>query len=157
MRRQDREITDITEIIDIMKRCDACHVAFSNDTYPYIIPLNFGMMTDGENIKLYFHSAKEGTKLDLLRKNPKVAFAMDCNHKLVMRDNGSCTMEYESVCGNGTLRIMENDEKAYGLTTIMAQYHGENENHFPEAVLNMTEVMELTVNEITGKRLKVNS
>ena len=154
MRRQDREITDRKEIIGIMKSCDACHIAFHNDDFPYIIPLNFGMSYDGETIKLYFHSAKEGTKLDLLRKNSKVAFAMDCNHNLVMRDNGSCTMEYESVCGNGTLRLVEDEEKEFGLTAIMEQYHGEKECHFPEQVLKMTEVMELTVNEITGKRLK---
>ncbi len=154
MRRQDREISDRNEIVGVMKKCDACHVSFHNDDYPYVITLNFGVSYDGETIKLYFHSAKEGTKLDLLRKNSKVAFAMDCNHNLVMRDNGSCTMEYESVCGNGTLRLVEEGEKVSGLTAIMEQYHGENECNFPEQVLKMTEVMELTVNEITGKRLK---
>ncbi|MDF2487247.1 MAG: putative flavin-nucleotide-binding protein, partial [Herbinix sp.] len=103
MRRQDREITDANEIYKIIKTCDVCRVAFFDEEYPYIVPLNFGVTFDGTGFKLYFHAAKDGTKLDLLRKNPKVAFEMDCNHNLVMGDNGSCTMEYESVCGNGTL------------------------------------------------------
>jgi uncharacterized protein len=156
MRRQDREVTDRNEIYNIIKQCDVCRVAFFGESYPYIIPLNFGVTFDGYDFKLYFHSAKEGTKLELLRKNPNVAFEMDCNHKLVMRDNGACTMEYESVCGTGILRIIEDSEKVFGLTALMEQYHGENETNFPEAVLKMTEVTELTVKEITGKRLKVN-
>ena len=157
MRRQDREVTDLNEIAEIIKNCDVCRVAFFGEDYPYIIPLNFGVTFDGSDFKLYFHAAKEGTKLDLLRKNPKVGFEMDCNHKLVMQDNGNCTMEYESVCGNGILRIVEDDEKVFGLTVLMKQYHGENESHFPEHVLKMTEVMELTVKGITGKRLKVKN
>ena len=157
MRRQDREVTDLNEILGIIKSCDVCRIAFFGEEYPYIIPLNFGVTFDGADFKLYFHAAKEGAKLDLLRSNPKVGFEMDCNHNLVMRDNGACTMEYESVCGNGIMRIVENEEKVFGLTALMEQYHGENESHFPEQVLKMTEVMELTVKEITGKRLKVKS
>ncbi len=157
MRRQDREITDLNEILGIIKNCDVCRIAFFGEDYPYIVPLNFGVTFDGVNFKLYFHAAKEGTKLDLLRKNPRVGFEMDCNHKLVMRDNGACTMEYESVCGNGTIRVVEDEEKVFGLTVLMGQYHGENECNFPEQVLKVTDVMELAVNEITGKRLKVNA
>ena len=155
MRRQDREVTDLNEIIGIIKNCDVCRIAFFGEEYPYIVPLNFGVTFDGSNFKFFLHAAKEGTKLDLLRKNPKVGFEMDCNHKLFMRDNGSCTMEYESVCGNGILRIVEDEEKILGLTVLMEQYHGEKECHFPEHVLKVTEVLELTVKDITGKRLKV--
>ncbi|MDF2636867.1 MAG: pyridoxamine 5-phosphate oxidase family protein [Pelosinus sp.] len=157
MRRQDREVTDFNEILEITKKCNVCRVAFFGEEYPYIIPLNFGVRFDGTEFKLYFHAAKEGTKLDLLRKNPNVGFEMDCNHNLVMQDNGNCTMEFESVCGNGIMRIVEDEEKVLGLTVLMEQYHGENECNFPEHVLKMTEVMELTVKEITGKRLKVKN
>ncbi len=153
MRRKDREITDLNEIHEIIKKCDACHVAFYDEKYPYVIPLNFGVAYDGNKFKLYFHCAKEGTKLELMKKNPNVAFAMDCSHNLVYRDDASCTMEYESVCGNGVLRALPEEEKVRALTILMQQYHEEEEYSFPEHAVKMVEVLELTVDEISGKRL----
>ena len=43
MRRKDREVTDLSEIIEIMKNCDVCRLALNDDGFPYILPLNFGM------------------------------------------------------------------------------------------------------------------
>lgn len=66
MIRKDREITDINEIINIIKKCDVCRLAFFDENYPYIIPMNFGYDYDSKNNKLdlYFHGAKKGKKLD---------------------------------------------------------------------------------------------
>lgn len=46
MRRTDREITDFSQMVEIMKRCGVCHISFS-DEYPYVVPMNFGMKIDG--------------------------------------------------------------------------------------------------------------
>ena len=44
MRRNDREITEFSEMTDVMKRCDVCRLALNDeDGYPYLLPLNFGM------------------------------------------------------------------------------------------------------------------
>ena len=45
MRRKDREITDVDEMINIMKKCDTCAIALNDEEtgFPYIVPLNFGM------------------------------------------------------------------------------------------------------------------
>ena len=48
MRRSDREITDLKEIVEIMRKCDVCRLALNDDGYPYIIPLNFGMCFDNK-------------------------------------------------------------------------------------------------------------
>ena len=50
MRKADREIKSREEIIEIMKRCDVCRLAFNNGEYPYIIPLNFGLETDDNSL-----------------------------------------------------------------------------------------------------------
>ena len=59
MRRSDREINNFAEIVDVIKKCDVCRVAWNDNGYPYIIPLNFGMKAEGEQIVLYFHGAGE--------------------------------------------------------------------------------------------------
>ena len=63
MRRSDREIKNIEEIMAVMRQCDVCRLALNDDGYPYIVPLNFGFTEDDGKIELFFHSAAEGHKL----------------------------------------------------------------------------------------------
>ena len=61
---------------------------------------------------MYFHGAMEGTKYDLIEKDNRASFEMDCGHKLVTEvERGSCTMEYESVIGQGRVEMLSDDEK----------------------------------------------
>ncbi|MDE7390283.1 MAG: pyridoxamine 5'-phosphate oxidase family protein [Lachnospiraceae bacterium] len=152
MRRKDREITDFEEIISIIRRCDVCRVALNDGDYPYIVPLNFGMTAENGRVVLYFHSAKVGTKLDLIRKDSRASFEMDCGHKLITdSEAGSCTMNYESVIGKGIIEFVPDAEKLEALKILMAHYHQEN-FPFNENVIPQTAVFKLTVSELSGKR-----
>ena len=112
MRRNDRQITDFIEIVEVIKRCDVCRIAFNDAGYPYMIPLNFGMKMEGEQIILYFHGAGEGKKYELLGRDNRVSFEMDCSHKLVAdREGCRCTMGYESVVGRGRMEIVEGEDR----------------------------------------------
>ena len=48
----------------------------------YVVPLNFGYTCEDGAFTFYCHSAKEGKKLDVIRKNASVAFEMDCQNTL---------------------------------------------------------------------------
>ena len=48
-----------------MKKCDVCRIAMQGDEYPYVIPLNFGMAVDGQQVVLYFHGAQTGMKYEM--------------------------------------------------------------------------------------------
>ena len=156
MRRKDREIVDIGEMIQIIQKCDVCTLALFDEEYPYIVPMNFGWDCNNSQIDLYFHCANEGKKLELIQKNHKVSFEMDCSHKLISGERPcDCTMEYESVVGNGTIEIVNaNKEKA--LTAIMKNYSKEKTFEFDERMLRAVTVLKLTVEKITAKHLKVN-
>jgi len=154
MRRKDREITEISEIMEIIKKCDVCNLALFDEKYPYVVPLNFGAANIDNKVTLYFHGAKVGKKIDLLKKNNMVAFEMDCSHKLLLAETAcDSTMEFESVCGNGVIEILEDNQKIAALTILMNQYEVKAKHEFNENHLNAIEVLKLTVNEITGKRL----
>lgn len=85
MRRKDREITDFNEIIEIIRKCDVCRIALKDDDgYPYIVPLNFGLDVQEEQVYLYFHAAMEGKKLDLIAKDNRATFEMDCDHNFIL-------------------------------------------------------------------------
>ena len=55
MRRNDREVTDNAEILDIMSRCEVLRLAIHAEPAPYLLPVNFGMEPDGA--ALYIHGA----------------------------------------------------------------------------------------------------
>ena len=94
MRRSDREITDIQEILAVMKRCDVCRLALHDVEYPYILPVNFGMQIEDGQVILYFHGAREGRKYDLIARDNRASFEMDCSHKLVLDPHkGNCILD----------------------------------------------------------------
>lgn len=152
MRRHDREITDFSELIQVIEKCDVCRLALNDDGYPYILPLNFGAKVESGKVTFYFHGASEGRKYELIAADNRASFEMDCSHRLVSdRENGHCTMEYESVIGCGRVEIVPDEEKMEALTIMTDHYH---ETHFefnPNAIPRTT-VMKLTVERMTGKR-----
>lgn len=154
MRRKDREITEVNEIISVIEKCDCCRIAFNDDDYPYIVPMNFGFKCENNIIELYFHCAGEGKKTDLILKNPKVAFEMDCSHKLITGENAcDYTMEYESVIGFGSASFID-ENKAQALDIIMRKYSSQTEFKYDEKRLGAVRIFKITVKSITGKRLK---
>jgi len=152
MRRKDREITDFNEIVEIIRKCDVCRIAMNDGDVPYIVPMNFGVDVEGAQVFFYFHCAMEGKKLDLLQKDNRVAFEMDCNHNFILyEERMSCTMGYESVMGHGVMEVVPEDEKLNGLKILMRQYHAEDFK-FNTAMSKVTTVLRLRVTDMTGKR-----
>lgn len=159
MRRSDREITDHAEIMAVIKKCDTCRLAFNDDQtgYPYILPLNFGFEEDAEgSVTLYFHGASAGHKYEVMCRDPRVTFEMDCNHRLVSNEEkGYCTMEYQSVIGHGRIAILQDrDAKMKALTILTDNYHLQHFAFNPAAV-DRTTVMVVQVEGMTAKQRQV--
>lgn len=152
MRRKDREIKDFDEMIQIIKKCDSCVVALNDEGYPYIVPLNFGLEIEDGQVYLYFHCAKQGKKLDLIQKDPRAAFEMDCDHNFILyEERMSCTMGYASVIGHGIFEIVPEEKKYEALKILMRQYHSED-FVFNTDMMKVTTVLRLKVLDMTGKR-----
>lgn len=153
MRRSDREITDINDILEVIEKCDVCRLALNDGEYPYILPLNFGMQMEDEKIILYFHGAKEGKKYELIAKDNRASFEMDCSHNLITdktKESCTCTMAYESVVGFGKIELIPEHEKYNALCLLMKHYHKENVS-FNQLVMQQTIVFKLVVEHISGK------
>ena len=67
MRRKDREINDVKEIINILDMCKTASVAMLDGDVPYVVPLSYGYEIRDNILVLYFHCAKEGRKIDILK------------------------------------------------------------------------------------------
>lgn len=154
MRRSDREITDVDEIIKIIEKCDVCRLALSADNLPYIVPMNYGFEYTGGNLVLYFHSAHEGRKLDIIKKNPFACFEMDTSHRIVEADKAcGFSMEYESVIGSGKISFCsEKSGKTKALNQLMKNYAKDRVFSFSDHELESVTVFRLDVAEFTAKR-----
>ncbi len=156
MRRKDKEVTGFDQLVSIIEKCDVCRIAMNGeDGVPYIVPLNFGLSVEGEQVTFYFHSAEEGRKLDLMRRDNRVSFELDRGHRLVATEaQGYCTMEYECVMGKGRVEFIPEEEKMEALRLLMAHYRKED-FPFDTAAVPRTAVYRLVVESMTGKRKKV--
>ncbi len=149
MRRKDKEIKEKSQVEQVIQAARVCHLALADNGQPYVVPLNFGYR-DGV---VYFHSAREGRKIDMLKANPRVCLAFSSPGDLVQGDTACKWGQlFESVIAFGKARLVEDeDERRAGLDAIMAQYGGP-EGEYPESKLKITAVIAVTINEMTGKR-----
>ena len=159
MRRKDREIRDMDQIMEILSREAVCSVAFHDEPCPYLIPMNYGAVMENGILTLYFHGASEGTKLELLKRNPQVSFSVVSGAEVRVDCEEACRSScgFESVCGSGRAEIAGPEEKKKGLTALMNQIgrpYGKtfDEQAFPDAAVCGITVWKITVDRVTGKR-----
>lgn len=158
MRKAEREVKDVKGKFAALMRCPYIVLAANGDRAPYQVPLNFGAALREEGLVLYFHCAKEGRKLELLRRDGEVSFCAANMLRVFNKGIAPCgyTTDYESVCGRGKAEVLrEEDERLEGLKVLMEHYTGEafSDRSFDARALSLTEVVKITVSEWTCKRL----
>jgi nitroimidazol reductase NimA-like FMN-containing flavoprotein (pyridoxamine 5'-phosphate oxidase superfamily) len=128
-----------------------CLATVGPDGSPYITPLNFCYHQG----KIYFHCAFEGRRMDNIRANPRVCFEA---HELIkiVQSQRACDFgtRYRSVLVFGRARSLPDvDEKIAVLTALAEKYAGGQtvEPPTPKRAKG-TEVIEITIEEMTGKR-----
>ena len=82
MRRKDREITDPEQIRAILGRARVLHLGLYDGEYPYVVPMHYGFTFEDGKLTLYTHCAKEGRKLELLRRDARVFVEIDTDEAL---------------------------------------------------------------------------
>lgn len=122
MRRKDREITRIGDILSIVDRAKVLRLGLFDDNFPYIVPLHFGYEYAEGKLIFYMHSAKEGHKLDLIRRNQNVCIELDCDTELISGGDIPCSYSssFASLIGRGLAEIVDDEqEKVRGLYLLM--------------------------------------
>ncbi len=150
MRRKEKEIKDITQISQVIKKCQVCRLGLSQNDIPYIVPVSFGY----DGAKLYFHSAKDGKKIDILSVNKKVCFEFESGVEIVANETKPCawSFSFQSVIGLGEVEELSSPEdKIKGLQHIMAQYSGK-EWSFEKLPLDGLRVWVINIASMTGKQ-----
>ena len=152
MRRKDREITDIEEIRAILERARVLHLGLYDGEFPYVVPMHYGFTFEDGKLTLYVHCAKEGRKLELLRRDGRVFVEIDTDEALVPGQTAcSWGARYASVMARGRASIVEDgEEKRRALALLMKTQSGGDFSFTPEMAAAVT-VLRIDVETYTAK------
>lgn len=151
MRRKDKEITDTAIIESILKESEICRLGLVENGEAYIVPVNFAY----SNGALYIHSAMQGRKIEVLKRNNKVAFEMEA-HASIKTGPKPCdwTARYRSAMGKGTIEIETGlEQKKHGLDLIMKKYGwGSEELIYDAPLLSRVCILKVNIESIAAKQ-----
>lgn len=153
MRRKDREVRDIKEIINILEKCKTAHVAMIDNGMPYVVPLSYGYVLENGELTLYFHSAKEGRKIDILKENNKVCFDISCEGEPLHAETPcNSGYYYSSIIGNGQAEFIEDIEESCKALGEMFYCQTGRRVAFTEEQANSVCIFKIISHDFTGKQ-----
>ncbi|MCL1965431.1 MAG: pyridoxamine 5'-phosphate oxidase family protein [Firmicutes bacterium] len=121
---------------------------------PYVVPLSYGYkILDGDVLALYFHSAHEGRKIDILKRGGKVCFEMSAEGEAVHSET-PCNSGYyfSSVIGFGeTVFIEDVGEKRDALSVMFRHQTGKDVSFNAEQAETVC-VFKIVSADFTGKK-----
>ena len=134
---------------EIISRSTVCRLAMTDGDRPYLVPLCFGY----RNGSLFFHSAPQGRKVDILKRNPNVCFAFDIDQEVTAAERAcGWSMRYRSVVGFGKARMVEEeDDKRKALEIIMENYSA-GKHSFDDSEVSSVLIIRVDIEEMTGKK-----
>ena len=150
MRRNDREIKDQKEIESIIEKADVCRIGLSDGNMPYIVPMDFGYKDNC----LYFHCAREGKKIDIIKRNNSACFEMDIDHMFLKPEGRPCGWgaKYRSVIGFGKAFVVEDSEEKSEALNIITQHYGADYYLFSKDELESVGIIKIEIASTTGKK-----
>ncbi len=168
MRRKDREMDEAfgLSVIDKARFGTVC-------AENYCLPLS--IVRDGK--RLYFHSAREGTKVEIFKTDPQVCVSFvgdvqvpdlytEAELDEIVRDESNAgllmtkvfTTEFESAIVKGQLTaVEERDEQIHAMKLICEKYTPSKMKYFDHAIrasIDRIKVFKIDIAEITAKRKK---
>lgn len=151
MRRKDKEIKDGAAIRRIIDKAGICRLGLCRDNVPYIVPVCFGF--DGKS--LYFHTAREGMKIDYIAANNRVCFELEDEVEAVSNEIAcEWSFSFYSVIGFGTVEELTDPTlQARALGWIMKHYSN-REWDFSGRSFENIRVWRIHIDQMTGKKSK---
>ncbi|MBQ2083715.1 MAG: pyridoxamine 5'-phosphate oxidase family protein, partial [Firmicutes bacterium] len=136
MRKFEHEVKEKDIIAAILDTAPFVVVsATDEDGLPYSVPLCYGAVCDEEGVKIYIHSAREGRKVDLWRKEPIVTCVAaylynNTDPEFYYRD---VFHDYRCVMLRGRLTQVKREEfrsKHGEAVQAMLRHYGRGPSHF---------------------------
>lgn len=152
MTRRERQVSDINKILEILEKSKVVHIGMVDGDEPYVVPMNYGYTYENEKLTLWLHGATVGRKLDVIKKNPKVFFEMECD-LVPFEGDVACKfgMSYSSLMGKGIATIVEDSEEKQKSLSILMKTQVNKDFEFNEKLASVVGIIRIDVSEFTAK------
>jgi nitroimidazol reductase NimA-like FMN-containing flavoprotein (pyridoxamine 5'-phosphate oxidase superfamily) len=158
------EITDEKIISEILSNAQYGTLALCRDNKPYSLPINFVEL----NGEIFFHGAKKGKKMDMIKSNSFASFSVVEDYSLLpsyfsTENENACpaTHLFKSVIIDGKIELIEEyDEKVNALQGLMQKLQKEggfkhlSDKKMYEKAINATQLFKL-VPEVKVAKFKL--
>lgn len=153
MRKREYEITDEGVLREILDKSKTIHLGLSDDGQPYVVPMNYGYTLENGTLIFYLHGATEGYKYEVIRKNPKISFSIECD-VIPFEGKVACQygMAYRSVLGKGHAEIIDDVEEKKSALSILMRTQTGKEFVFTEKLVSIVNVIKIEVTEFSAKQ-----
>lgn len=138
------------EMEELLREETIGYLGLSMDGDPYVVPLNYAYVEGS----ILFHCAMTGKKLDYLKRNQQVCFAVGRQSGDIRRhgEGNPCHVDSDSVLCYGRARIIEDlQERKQALDTFNHSFQPEAEEITLDAAGKCCAV-EIKIIEMTGRR-----
>ena len=156
MRRADRA-QDRDFCLSVIDRCTHGVAALTTgEDTPYCLPLSFVRVGNS----LYFHCAREGRKVELLKRCPRICITFVAQDDPNFEVPNNYTTYFQSAIVTGTVVLVEDDqEKIDGLRALCQKLTPQymTEGLFNAAIqhsLSVTSVLRVDMDDLSGKAKK---
>lgn len=149
MRRFKQQLEN-EKCIEILKNEPRGVLAVLGDNgYPYTVPLDFVY----ENGRLYFHCAKEGHKLDAIKKHEKASF---CVLDKGVKSESDWSYFFNSVICFGKVKILSEKKDILEKAKLLGMKYYPSEDEVDDEVKKFAErvcVIEMEIEHMSGKHV----
>jgi len=151
MRRRDREVTDTIRIDQWLQEAPVGRIGMIHQNLPYVVPVNFCKSGNA----IYFHSAREGRKIEALKDNPQVFFEVDQMMELITGERGcDYSATFWSVMIEGTASFVDKEEeKKEALDRLLEKYSQEKKAdwNYSSKLLTQTAIIKIAIQSLSAK------
>ena len=151
--RRSAQALDGGACVEILERGTSGVLAVAGDGgWPYAVPLSYAF--DGE--KLYFHCAREGHKLDAIRREARASFCVVDRDEVVPEEY---TTYFRSVIVFGRVRVLEDEAQMRAAIELLARRYfpqdsAENRRRAIEREWTGLCILEMDIEHMSGKEAK---
>lgn len=149
MRRFKQQISNEKCVELLKKEPRGVLSVLGDDDYPYGLPINF--YYDEEDKKIYFHGAKEGHKMDAIRRHNKASL---CIYDQGFKREGEWPLNINSVIVFGKITLVEDMEKVTDKVRFLGLKHYPTPESVEEEIakaISRVQLFEMSIDHMTGK------
>jgi nitroimidazol reductase NimA-like FMN-containing flavoprotein (pyridoxamine 5'-phosphate oxidase superfamily) len=152
IRRKEKEIRDKNEMLSILESAEYITLAMCAGSEPYLVTLSHGY--DRERHCIYFHCAKEGKKIDVLKTN-NVVWGQALLDKGYI--HGACDHLYATAQFKGRVTLIEDlREKRHALEVMINALEKDPQKVMEEQLTDKSirdvHIGRIDIDDVSGKK-----